>query len=901
MNKTIINLSLLFLTIMLTSDSIYSQSPFGINPYQYQNSEPSEKGSPYFIIEGNPEEFDMPLLSNKANASILGSFAEVELVQTYSNNSEKPIEATYVFPMSTKAAVHAMTMQIGDRTIKAEIKEKEEAIKVYDKALSEGKTASLLLQNNPNMFKMKVGNILQNDTIVVKLYYTEVIFPENNIYSFVLPTLVAPRYSSEIEDKPLKRKIDTDNNNEQRYSKSQKSNYDYSISVNLNGNLEKNAISSSTHELDIKKSETGYSIEVADEPKETGNRDFILNYKLTGDNIQSGLFLSEYENEDYFMLMLQPPRITKPNEIIPREYVFIVDVSGSMMGFPTITSKKLMVKLLSSLNKGDKFNLILFAGSNSVLFEESQEASTEKIREAINLIDSYQSGGGTEILPALKRIYDIHRTKGMSRTVVVLTDGLVQVEREAFELVRNNLDEANFFTFGIGTSINRYILEGMARAGMGKSFIVTKPEEAEDAAMDFYNYIKSPIMTDIEVENISVSTYDLIPSKIPDLFSQKPIILMGKYQGSNSSRFRVKGTVAGKEYFVDVPFISFGVNDKDGLIPRIWAREKLAYISDFVAKTTLENNKDDIVKLGLKHSLMTEFTSFVAVDSEVRTSDSAQKVNQTLPMPEQGFENYNSYGSKVQMQSVAGGSGMVSALSPRQVSSKSASSEEYGSFNDNIDYEESDYLSIEDDDNIKGDFDISKIATLAKYPELAKNLGIEGKVIFDVYINSQGKVANIELQNEANQMLVEAAKKAIYDFKDYPIKLKDNNPQKYKLSIPFTFKLDKATTKTKFKEIEIDGQKFSYSVLGRNESIEFGDELSSSYRILNSDLKEIHKGNVEFMLGINEIQKFVDSIILQSGITGKYRIVFSGKQVNRNLKLSFNYDWKEYYIIELEI
>ena len=220
------------------------------------------------------------------------------------------------------------------------------------------------------------------------------------------------------------------------------------------------------------------SIELEPSEKAGGNRDYILKYQLAGEQVESGLLLYQGEKENFFLLMLQPPKRVTLAQIPGREYIFIVDVSGSMHGFPLEISKKLLKDLIGNLRPGDRFNVVLFAGGSTVMSENSVPANAGNIARALNVIDNQQGGGGTELLPALKRALALPKAEGFSRTIVIATDGYVNVEEEAFDLIRNNLDNANMFAFGIGSAVNRHLIEGMAHVGLGEPFVITKPEEA---------------------------------------------------------------------------------------------------------------------------------------------------------------------------------------------------------------------------------------------------------------------------------------------------------------------------------------------------------------------------------------------------------------------------------------
>jgi len=211
-----------------------------------------------------------------------------------------------------------------------------------------------------------------------------------------------------------------------------------------------------------------------------GNRDFILRYRLAGDEIQSGLMLYEGEKENFFLLMVQPPERVKQSAIPPREYIFILDVSGSMHGFPLNTAKVLIKDLIGHLRETDRFNVILFSGASRVMAPSSVPTTRASVLNAVRFIDAQKGGGGTELAPALATAFSLPKEDAFSRSVVIITDGYIAAEREAFDLIEKNLSRCNVFSFGIGSSVNHYLVEGIAKAGLGEPFVVTKPEDALD-------------------------------------------------------------------------------------------------------------------------------------------------------------------------------------------------------------------------------------------------------------------------------------------------------------------------------------------------------------------------------------------------------------------------------------
>ncbi len=521
--------TLLFFTVLsLTADGFRTNFP---NPIPEVDG--IEKcGSPYLMIDSDSPETDkIPLKHTEATVNVSGVIANVKVEQIYVNEGENPIEAIYVFPGSTNAAVHGMTMQLGERRIEAKINEKGKAREAYEQAKSAGKTASLLEQHRPNVFQMNVANIMPGDSLKVELRYTELLVPTDGVYSFVYPTVVGPRYHG---DPGMALASANENWVSNPYqSEGEDPLYSFKISGVINAGMPIKRAVCNSHNLNIKfKGHNSAEFASGLDELNGGNKDVILQYQLRGNKVESGVLLYEGAKENFFLAMIEPPKQVKLDEIPPREYIFIVDVSGSMNGFPLDVSKTLMNELLSNLRPVDKFNVLLFASSNSVLSSKSVSANSKNIADAIQLINKQRGGGGTQLLPALKKALAMPHDEGVSRTMVIATDGYISIDREAIDLVRNNLGEANFFAFGIGSGVNRYLIEGLASAGKGEPFVLTNKSDAKKGAKKFRKYIEAPVLTDIEINIAGMDAYDVEPLNVPDVFAERPIVVFGKYKGS---------------------------------------------------------------------------------------------------------------------------------------------------------------------------------------------------------------------------------------------------------------------------------------------------------------------------------------------------------------------------------
>jgi Ca-activated chloride channel homolog len=269
---------------------------------------------------------------------------------------------------------------------------------------------------------------------------------------------------------------------------------------------------------------------------------------------------------------------------------------------------------------------------------ESVAATHENIDRAINLINSQPGGGGTELAAALKKALALPSTEGFSRSVVVITDGYIAAEAETFELVEKNLNRCNFFSFGIGTGVNRHLIEGIAKAGMGEPFVVTRQEEAQSAAARFNTYVQSPLLTGIEVQFNGFEAYEVEPPKVPDLFAGRPLIIFGKWRGEQKGSIVVSGQGGRGGYYQSFDVSRVEPAGIDDGLRYLWARSKVARLSDFAVGNLHANRKEEITSLGIQYSLLTQYTSFVAVLEQIRNTEEATDVNQPLPLP-QGVSN----------------------------------------------------------------------------------------------------------------------------------------------------------------------------------------------------------------------------------------------------------------------
>ncbi|MFW2387115.1 MAG: VIT and vWA domain-containing protein [Polyangiales bacterium] len=607
-------------------------------PVRAADTDATKGLSPYFFVDGDPEVDRLPLAKTEVQVSIAGVIADVTVTQTYKNEGSRAIHAEYVFPGSTRAAVHGMRLQIGERVIAAKIKERREAEQEFQQAKEAGKSASLLEQDRANVFRMRVANLLPGDVVRVELRYTELLRPSDGVYEFVYPTVVGPRYAS---DRHAAAHASDDWVRSPYLSQSRAPTSKFDIGVTLSTGIDVQALSCKSH--DVKTDWKGKrlvtmkldALEIGG-----GNRDFVLRYKLAGGAVQSGLMLFEGEDENFFLLMAEPPERVKLDEIPPREYVFIIDVSGSMYGFPLDTAKALMRDLIGHLRPTDTFNMILFSGGSRRFEPKSVPATFENVQRAITVLEEQQGGGGTELLSGLRAAMEMPHETGTSRSFVVITDGYIAGEAESFQYVREHLHEANVFSFGIGSSVNRYLVEGLAKAGFGEPFVVTDARDAASKAERFRAYVSAPVLTDIRVDFHEFGAYDVVPRSVPDLMAERPVLVFGKFAGEPTGAITVRGMTGKGALSKGFTVSPAMVSSENGALSYLWARQRIADLSDFGEMQSVEETKREVTALGLRYNLLTKYTSFIAVDETPRNDRGpGEDVKQPLPLP-QGVSDF---------------------------------------------------------------------------------------------------------------------------------------------------------------------------------------------------------------------------------------------------------------------
>ncbi len=564
----------------------------------------------------------LPNLETQANIHITGAVETTTINQVFTNTGNFPIEAIYVFPLPENGAVHDMKMLINDRLIQGVIKEKEEAKIIYEKAKKEGKRASLTEQQRPNIFTNSVANIMPGDVIIIRLEYIAPVQYEDGVFSLRFPTVVAPRFipgnkitgysgngwAQDTDIVPDASKITPP-----VLPKGYRDGHNISITVTLDSGLPIDDVNCESHYIITEKlDENIYQISLKNNVA-IPNRDFVLDYTIKqGFEPQAALFTAVENDEHYFMLMAVPPKQTSQT-ILPKEMVFIIDVSGSMSGESIGQAKQGLEQMVQSLRKDDYFNIIAFDDENYLFKGSTIKATKNNKAEAFEFIYNLKAMGGTNAHPALRLGMQMMTHNDLVNMVIFLTDGSVGNEKDLINLVHWNINNSRLFPIGIGSAPNSFLLRKIAREGRGTFTYISTTSQVESKISELFHKIEQPALTDLQL-HIEGSP-ELFPNPIPDLFIGEPLFVVGKMQDSSDKPAILTGRTPEGYIKLSIELNTENAS-KDPAIPTIWARAK---ISQLMEEYWLgdRNKRDEVLKLALDYQLLTQFTSFVAVEHKI--------------------------------------------------------------------------------------------------------------------------------------------------------------------------------------------------------------------------------------------------------------------------------------------
>lgn len=690
-----------------------------------------------------------PLKHTDVKTDIYGFVARTTVKQTFENPLARKIEALYVFPLPQDAAVDGMRMTVGDRLVIGEIKPRDEARAAYEAAKAAGHVASLLDQERPNIFTQAVANIEPGAQVSIEISFVETLKFEEGFYEWTFPMVVGPRYipGGGSAPAPLAKGQatnavpDGDRITPPVSPPGTRAGHDIGLTVNVIAGTDLFDIATPLHATRITSAGPGRAQIVLQNEREIPNRDFVLRYRLSTEEIEDAFLVDSDHNGQFFTLILQPPRRIVPEQVVPRELIFVLDTSGSMNGTPIEKAKAAMALAIGNLRPFDTFNLITFAGDTAVLWEKPRPASSQNVAAAQQFLASRQGRGGTEMMKAIRAALEqpvelqstgitpaaladlpadgrevtlildyrtwstpqiaqaddsgfsipvrdgvairvtpgwgkipfarhgrvscpvgesktlrgswatvsgervlLAREQGFGalpgpmRVVCFMTDGYVGNDMAIIDAVRKNAGTTRVFSFGIGNSVNRFLLDGMAAAGRGEVEYVTLASSPDESVQRFARRIDAPVLSDVRIDWGTLPVEDVQPAVIPDLFAAKPIMVHGRLRGAAGGTITLSGNTGAGPFqrTVEIAPTAAGADSERSTLASLWARAKVAGLmlqdmSGLQSGTFPPALKAEITKLGVTYGLMTQFTSFVAVE-KLRVTIGGQPVTVDVPV-----------------------------------------------------------------------------------------------------------------------------------------------------------------------------------------------------------------------------------------------------------------------------
>jgi Ca-activated chloride channel family protein len=605
-------------------------------------AEPSDEapGTGALMAKVEEKQVPMPLKHTDVRASVSGYIGAVDVTQQFLNPYSNKIEAVYVFPLPHNAAVNEFIMTIGERRIRGIIRERQEAEQLYQEAKRQGYIASLLTEERPNVLTQSVANIEPGKEIDVSIKYFQTLEYADGWYEFVFPMVVGPRFNrpgitNGIGAVARAQTGLSGQSTEVHYLRpGERTGHDISLKVEVDAGVPIEEFECKTHQVTSETISPEHLAVSLNPTDSLPNKDFVLRYRVASDQIKSSLLTHRDERGGYFTLMLYPPEELGALKRQPLELVFVLDCSGSMSGRPIEQAKAAVKRGLRLLQPGDSFQLISFSITASRLGDAPLEATPANVQRGLQYLNSLQGEGGTMMIEGIKAALDYPHDPRRLRFVCFLTDGYIGNETEILGEIHQRLDASRVFSFGIGSSVNRYLIDRMAKVGRGAVAYLGPKDSAAQIMEDFFARISHPALTDLQIDWGGLYVSEVLPRALPDLFVGRPVILTGRFAASQDTTIRVNGQAAGQPMQVTIPAtLADGATHKG--LPSVWARMKIADLTDQSTYQPDPELPGAIKQVALDYSLMSAFTAFVAVDSTRRTEGSeGTTVPVTVPVPE---------------------------------------------------------------------------------------------------------------------------------------------------------------------------------------------------------------------------------------------------------------------------
>ena len=539
-----------------------------------------------------------------------------------------------------------MEIHLGSRLIKGHIINREEARELYAKYITEGRTSSLLEQERDNIFTQSLANIKPGEQVKITICYTEQLKFSHGNYEFVFPMVVCPRYipgniigdNGDTDVVPDASRITPPLQHRGAGS------HNINVYVEINAGLPLGRVWSPSHEIIAW--QEGKLVKIKLDPSDViPNKDLIVRYRLSGEKTQATVLTDRDERGGHFAVYLIPALTYPTEEIVAKDVVFLIDTSGSQYGAPLEQAQALMRRLIQGLHPQDTFAIIDFANTAKKLAPAPLANTSENRRLAVDYIDNLTASGGTELIKGMQAVLNFPEAKlGRLRSVVLLTDGYIGNDKEAIARFQQSLPEGNrLYCFGVGTAVNRFLLNRLAEVGRGLARVIRPDEPINEIVEQFCEQINNPVLTNIQVHwQGNGEPPEIYPSLAPDLFAQEPLVLCGRQADALPGILRITGITAGGYLYEEKLAINFNSSEAGApeSIGQLWARQRIKHLTNQMLAWETTSGIEAVTATALTYHLLSPYTAFVAVSPEVRVDSLGRLVTVEVPQPLPEFVSY---------------------------------------------------------------------------------------------------------------------------------------------------------------------------------------------------------------------------------------------------------------------
>jgi Ca-activated chloride channel family protein len=587
------------------------------------------EGTLFWGTDGQWQHRPAPMLGTDVQMRVTGIVVRATVRQEFLNPSNEWAEGVYVFPLPEDAAVDRLRMHVGGRLIEGVIQERAAAKAAYVQAKQEGRRASLVEQERPNIFTNSIANIPPGASIVVEIEYQQAVRYDGGRFRLRFPMVVGPRFipglaelkatdggwSPDTDQVPDASRITPPVAHPSRGPLNP-----VSLRIELDPGVPLAAVESPSHQiLTMELSASRYDVTLH-ELSVPADRDFELVWQPALGAAPAVALHTEPRGDGVFaLLMVMPPAPAAFERLrTPREVVFVVDHSGSMAGASMEQAKAALTLALRRLRPTDSFNVVRFNHETHSLFGDAQPATPANVQAAERYVSDLRANGGTVMLPALWRALEGETTPGQLRQVIFLTDGAVGNEEQLFQAIAEGLGNSRLFTIGIGSAPNSHFMREAARLGRGAFTYIGSPTEVQDKMVALFKKLESPALTDVSLE-LTGADADVLPAPIPDLYLGEPVVVTFHAQGPPTHAV-LRGRLGPRPWEQE---LSLHTAAPGAGLAGQWARSKIAWLLDQRrAGVDSDDVRAAVTAIALAHHLVSPYTSLVAIDlTPVRRPD----------------------------------------------------------------------------------------------------------------------------------------------------------------------------------------------------------------------------------------------------------------------------------------